>query len=127
MYVMVLRLIDEARPTYQNSNDWKSLSRLPITHFLIKSNYKLFLCNVLKIEAIKERKYFMYNCAWLNGNETREKNSDSLCNRPGFIQVHFRLAMKICVYQLTQSHTRGESSEPNSTQRLLQSTKKKEK
>lgn len=56
-----------------------------------------------------------------------KKNSDSLCNRPGLIQVHFRLAMKICVYQLTQSHTRGGLSEPNSTQRLLQSTKKKKK
>lgn len=32
--------------------------------------------------------------------------------------------MKICIYQLTQSHTRGELSEPNSTQRLLQSTEK---
>lgn len=83
---------------------------------------------MLRIEAIKERKFFfIYNCAWLNGNEIREKNSDSLCNRSGFIQVHFRLvAMKICVYQLTQSHTRGELSEPDSTQRLLQSTEKKE-
>lgn len=87
----------------------------------MKSNYKLLLCSVLRVEAIKERKYFMYNCAWLNGNKIREKNSDSLCNRPGFIQVHFRLAMKICVYQLTQSHTRDELSEPDSTQRLLQS------
>jgi len=58
-------------------------------------------------------------------NKTRKKNSDSLCDRPGFIQVHFRLvAMKICVYQLTQSHTRGELSEPDSTQRLLRSTEK---
>jgi len=35
--------------------------------------------------------------------------------------------MKICVYQLTQSHTRGELSEPDSTQKLLQSTEKKKK
>lgn len=54
-----------------------------------------------------------------------KKNSDSLCNRSDFIQVHFRLAMKICSYQLTQSHTRGELSEPDSTQRLLQSTEKR--
>lgn len=41
------------------------------------------------------------------------------------LQVHFRLvAMKICVYQLTQSHTRDELSEPDSTQRLLRSTEK---
>lgn len=75
MCVMILRLIDKARPRYQNSSEifWKSLNHLPITHFLIKSNYKLLLCNVLKVEAIKERKYFMYKCAWLNGNKTKEK------------------------------------------------------
>lgn len=57
---MILCLIDKARPKYQNSSEifWKSLNRLPITHFLIKSNYKLFLCNVLKVESDKEKKIF---------------------------------------------------------------------
>lgn len=78
---MVLRLIDKARPRYQNSSEifWKSLNCLPITHFLMKSNYKLLLCSVLRVEAIKERKYFMYNCALLNGNKTREKKIVTAC------------------------------------------------